>query len=50
MGGASSCDTYSLTMTQEEGSHIALVINDCLLQSNFQSDNIDLIKVHGTAT
>ncbi|MBH0001491.1 beta-ketoacyl synthase N-terminal-like domain-containing protein [Pseudoalteromonas sp. SWYJZ12] len=50
LGGASSCDTYSLTMTQEDGSHIAQVINDCLLQANIQSTDIDLIKVHGTAT
>ncbi|WP_405629590.1 beta-ketoacyl synthase N-terminal-like domain-containing protein [Pseudoalteromonas sp. Ld20] len=50
LGGASSCDTYSLTMTKEDGSHIAHVINECLTQTNITCDDIDLIKVHGTAT
>lgn len=50
LGGASSCDTYSLTMTQEDGSHIVQVITDCITQANTTTSEIDLIKVHGTAT
>ncbi|MBQ4833486.1 hypothetical protein J8L70_09570 [Pseudoalteromonas sp. MMG010] len=50
LGGASSCDTYSLTMTKEDGSHIAQVINDAMRQSQVTANTIDLIKVHGTAT
>lgn len=50
LGGASACDTYSLTMTQEDGSHIVQVITDCLTQASIKSGDIDLIKVHGTAT
>ncbi|MGO2011010.1 MAG: beta-ketoacyl synthase N-terminal-like domain-containing protein [Pseudoalteromonas sp.] len=50
LGGASACDTYSLTMTQEDGSHIAKVITDALLQTKITVEQIDLIKVHGTAT
>lgn len=50
LGGASACDTYSLTMTQEDGSHIAKVINNALTQTNLNATDIDIIKVHGTAT
>jgi len=50
VGGASACDTYSLTMTQEDGSHIAQVITEALNQANINADEIDVVKVHGTAT
>ncbi|MBE0457550.1 MAG: beta-ketoacyl synthase N-terminal-like domain-containing protein [Pseudoalteromonas prydzensis] len=50
LGGASACDTYSLTMTQEDGSHIAQVITDALEQTDLIATDIDAIKVHGTAT
>lgn len=50
LGGASACDTYSLTMTQEDGSHIAKVIADALSQTQLTVDQVDVIKVHGTAT
>ncbi len=48
--GYSSCDTYSLTTTEEDGSHIASVINQALTLAELNSEQIDLIKVHGTAS
>ncbi|MFY8328034.1 beta-ketoacyl synthase N-terminal-like domain-containing protein [Pseudoalteromonas sp. ZZD1] len=50
LGGASACDTYSLTMTQEDGSHIAQVIIDGLNHAGISPCDIDVVKVHGTAT
>jgi len=50
LGGASACDTYSLTMTQEDGSHIAQVITDALSYAGINACDIDVVKVHGTAT
>lgn len=50
LGGASACDTYSLTMTQEDGSHIAQVISDALSDAGISASEIDVVKVHGTAT
>ncbi len=48
--GHSSCDLHSLTGTQEDGSHIAEVITQALSYANLNREDIDLIKVHGTAT
>jgi 3-oxoacyl-[acyl-carrier-protein] synthase I len=48
--GYSSCDTYSLTGTQEDGTHISKVIERALALSNVSAKQIDLIKVHGTAS
>lgn len=50
LGGATSCDTYSLTTTQEDGSHIQQVIKQSLNSSNCSPDDIDLIKVHATGS
>lgn len=50
LNGYSACDTYSLTMTQEDGVHIEQVINKALQLSKLTHADIDLIKVHGTAT
>ncbi|KXI29310.1 beta-ketoacyl synthase N-terminal-like domain-containing protein [Paraglaciecola hydrolytica] len=48
--GHSSCDTYSLTMTAEDGSHIQSVLHSAISQSGLSTSDIDLVKVHGTAT
>lgn len=50
LAGYSSCDTYSLTTTQECGEHITKVINKALELGQLTADKIDLIKVHGTAS
>lgn len=50
LGGATSCDTYSLTTTQEDGSHIQQVINQSLKSANCSPEDIDLIKVHATGS
>ncbi|WP_299082031.1 beta-ketoacyl synthase N-terminal-like domain-containing protein [uncultured Paraglaciecola sp.] len=48
--GDSACDTSSLTMTAEDGSHIHKVMSQAVKESGLRASNIDLIKVHGTAT
>lgn len=48
--GQSSCDTTSLTMTSEDGSHIKMVLSEATRKSKLSLNDIDLIKVHGTAT
>ncbi|EWH10595.1 beta-ketoacyl synthase [Catenovulum agarivorans DS-2] len=48
--GASGCDLYSLTMTDEQGKHIQQIIEQALQQAHIQPEQIDLIKAHGTAT
>jgi 3-oxoacyl-[acyl-carrier-protein] synthase-1 len=50
LGGYSSCDDHSLTITEEEGTHIGEVITKSLINANITQNNIDLIKVHGTAS
>jgi len=50
LGGYSSCDDHSLTITEEEGTHIIAVINKTLENSSIDKSDIDLIKVHGTAS
>lgn len=50
LGGHSACDTSSLTMTAEDGSHIKTVLEQAIHKSNLSTADIDLIKVHGTAT
>ena len=50
LGGYSSCDDHSLTITEESGAHIVSVINKALANSNIAKGDIDLIKVHGTAS
>lgn len=49
-GYGSGCDHHSLTMTQESGDHIVQVIDQALTSANLDASDIDLIKVHGTAT
>ena len=50
VGYGSGCDHYSLTMTQESGVHIQAIIEMALKKANLDAEQIDLIKVHGTAT
>jgi 3-oxoacyl-[acyl-carrier-protein] synthase-1 len=50
MEGDSACDTSSLTMTAEDGSHINAVLSKAVKNSGLNAHNIDLVKVHGTAT
>ncbi|MDU0353039.1 beta-ketoacyl synthase N-terminal-like domain-containing protein [Paraglaciecola aquimarina] len=50
LGGHSACDTSSLTMTAEDGSHITQVLNQAIARSNLTAADINLVKVHGTAT
>jgi len=50
LGGYSSCDDHSLTITEEEGTHIVEVIKSSLQNASIEQSDIDLIKVHGTAS
>lgn len=50
LGGYSSCDDHSLTITEEEGTHIVEVIKHALENAGIDQSDIDLIKVHGTAS
>ena len=50
LGGYSSCDDHSLTITEEEGTHIVEVIKSSLQNASVEQSDIDLIKVHGTAS
>lgn len=50
MEGYSSCDTYSLTATEEDGSKIGEVIENSLQLSGLTANDIQLIKAHGTAS
>lgn len=50
LGGYSACDTTSVTGTCEDGSHIYSVIEQALKQAGCLAEDIDLIKLHGTAT
>lgn len=48
--GYSGCDTTSLTMTSEDGRHIKTVLHNAVQKSGLKPKDIDLLKVHGTAT
>jgi len=50
LGGYSSCDDFSLTITDEEGKHIADVVEKALINAKITPADIDLIKIHGTAS
>lgn len=50
LGGYSSCDDHSLTITEEAGTHIVNVIEKSLHNADVTQNDIDLIKVHGTAS
>lgn len=50
LGGFSACDTSSLTTTREDGSHIHWVMQQALRSAGCSAEQIDLVKLHGTAT
>lgn len=50
LGGFSACDTSSLTTTREDGSHIHWVMQQALRSADCTTAQIDLVKLHGTAT
>jgi len=50
LGGFSACDTSSLTTTREDGSHIHWVMQQALKSAACTADQINLVKLHGTAT
>ena len=50
LGGFSACDTSSLTTTREDGSHIHWVMRQALKSAGCSAEQIDLVKLHGTAT
>jgi len=50
LGGYASCDDFSLTITDEQGKHITEVVEKALNNANINSTDIDLIKIHGTAS
>lgn len=50
LGGFSACDTSSLTTTREDGSHIHWVLQQALKSADRTAGQIDLVKLHGTAT
>lgn len=49
-GGYSACDTYNITTTAEDGSHIAAVMQQALQQAEIAAADVALLKLHGTAT
>jgi len=48
--GASGCDTYSITASNPNGSHIASIMRLALQRAEVASNNIVAIKAHGTAS
>ena len=50
LGGGSGCDTSNTTSTREDGSHIYNVAVLALQEAGVQSEQIQLIKHHGTGT
>lgn len=49
-GAANLCDTYSMSVTNEDGTAVAEVIERALTNANLSAKDIDAIKCHGTAT
>jgi len=49
-GAANLCDTYSMSVTNEDGTAVAEVIERALANAKLQAEDIDGIKCHGTAT
>ncbi len=49
-GGANLCDTYSITMSNVDGSAIAEVMTRALNNAGVSADEVKVIKVHGTAS
>jgi 3-oxoacyl-[acyl-carrier-protein] synthase-1 len=49
-GGASNCDTYSISASNPDGSTIAAVMDAAMARSGITPSDIRAIKAHGTAT
>ena len=49
-GGASNCDTYSISASHPDGSSIAAVMAAALADAGITGEQIQAIKAHGTAT
>lgn len=49
-GGASNCDTSSVTATSSDGVAIARVVNAALADAELNASEITAIKTHGTAS
>lgn len=49
-GGASNCDTFSISASNPDGSTIAAVMNEAMARSDLSHSDIRAIKAHGTAT
>lgn len=50
LGGASESETASVTGSKEDGSGITKVMNKALQQSQLSTEQIDIIKAHGTGS
>lgn len=50
LGGFSACDTSNLTTTREDGSHIDWVMQRALHSAGRAAEQVELVKLHGTAT
>ena len=50
LGGYSSCDDHSLTITDENGGHIIEVVEKAITNAKINKTDINLIKLHGTAS
>ncbi len=49
-GGASACDTYSISASNPDGSEIANVIEQALASADIKREQVNAIKAHGTAS
>jgi len=49
-GGASNCDTYSISASNPDGSTIAAVMDAAMKRCGITSSDLRAIKAHGTAT
>ena len=49
-GGASSCETHSVTGANPDGSGIAEVIAAALKDANISAEKLEAVKAHGTAS
>ena len=49
-GGASGCDTFSITISNPDGAQIAAVMRDALADAGVTTNDIIAIKAHGTAS
>ncbi|WED27722.1 hypothetical protein L3V77_05650 [Vibrio sp. DW001] len=50
LGGASECETYSVTGVNADGSGVKRVLSQALLNSQVNAQDITAVKVHGTAS